>query len=464
MIKELGDHIAEFIKATVEKPEAWFLIVVFFGSIALYLRSFDILAIIISFIELTWWFWAFILLSRISTGVLKYWRQETFKRDIKWEILEIIVPREHTQTPKSMEQVLRAIHSLKNAPGDVSEHYFEGEVPRWFSFELVSVGGQIRLFIRFYAKQRPLIEAAFFAHYPNIELADTEDYISVFPQTLEELYEQGKDMWGTELKLSKEAAYPIVSYKDLMDEADEERYVDPFSSLLEMLGKVGEGELVGVQILAYGISDSWRKQWEPLIERLKEKTSGKKISDEEDSFSGISSRTPGETDTIRAIEKNLEKPAFNVLIRYMYCSPQETYYDSFARRGLRGSFQQYNSLGLNGFEDNSATGTRARLWDRPHVFSKKRVEMRKRRMIYNYINREIPPETFTGRLFTSKMFNWNFASKMMQLNIESFATIFHPPTTVVMTAPHIKRRESKRAGPPSGLPIFGGEENIDKFQ
>jgi len=34
---------------------------------------------------------------------------------------------------------------------------------------------------------------------------------------------------------------------------------------------------------------------------------------------------------------------------------------------------------------------------------------------------------------------------------------------VVVTEPHIRHLESRRAGPPAGLSIFGEEKEIEKF-
>jgi hypothetical protein len=49
------------------------------------------------------------------------------------------------------------------------------------------------------------------------------------------------------------------------------------------------------------------------------------------------------------------------------------------------------------------------------------------------------------------------------MNIECLASIFHPPTAGVLTAPHVHRVESKKAGPPAGLAIFGEEGDIESF-
>lgn len=463
MLKHLFFHIKEVIEAIVSRWEIWFVLLIlgvlgtrFFGPQLEWLEA------LIQFLKATWWFWFFFPIFWLAHDLWLFWRQELFKEDIAFEIREMVIPRLHERTPKSMEQVLRAIHSLTNAAGNPQERYWDGEVTRWYSFEIASFAGELHFYVRYYKKQRELIEAAFFAHYPDVELIDVPDYMEHLPKSMKEIYAEGRDLWGTELKLTREEAYPIVSYKGFTDEVEEERRVDPVASIIEVLSKCTSGQFAGVQINIAGIGDSWRKEWEPLVEELKAKSSRKAISEEGES--GITTRTPGETDAIRAVEDNLSKPAFNVIIRYIYISPLETYYDSFPRRGLRGAFQQYNSLGLNGFADNTKASTKTDIWSSPYLFPKQRVEGRKRRILYNFLHREMPPESRFGRFLTSHYMSMNFGSKTIKLNVESLATIFHPPTAVVLTGPHMPRRESRRTGPPSGLPIFGEEGEIEKFK
>ena len=149
---------------------------------------------------------------------------------------------------------------------------------------------------------------------------------------------------------------------------------------------------------------------------------------------------------------------------FIYLSPRETYYDSFARRGLVGAFNQYAALNLNSFRSNRHVGTRAQVWNWPHAYPKQRVEYRKQRLFLNYRKRDVPPETWWGKLITSYPKNLNFHSKRFKMTTEGLATLFHPPTAVVLTAPHMKRVESRKAGPPAGLAIFGGEEEIEKYR
>ena len=70
-------------------------------------------------------------------------------------------------------------------------------------------------------------------------------------------------------------------------------------------------------------------------------------------------------------------------------------------------------------------------------------------------------EAFMATLFDLRLFNWGFRPKRfsdMVLNVEELATIFHPPTFIVLTGPLIKRVEARKIGPPAGLPIYGEGE------
>ncbi len=440
------------------------------------------------FLSLSWWLWVFLIFLPFFKSAWLFWRQELYKRtsEFKMVMFEIRMPREVRKSPRAMEQVLMAIHGLRNVASDIREKWWDGEITKWFALEMVSFGGQIRFFIRSYYKQRPLIEAAFFSYYPDVELVEVDDYIDSLPSNVKEMREQGYDLWGTEMILAREAAYPIRTYIEF-ESPEEEKQYDPVSVFLEVLGRAKKEEIVGVQFLIQPEAPDWNKKWEGLVEQLRErKTKQKKPTagtvmnfpggplpafavkgaGEAESKPLMASfmRTPGETDVLKAVENNLSKPAFNTLIRFIYFSPKALFYDSYARRGLTGSFNQYAALNLNFFRQNFPVSTRTRFWNWPHIFPRIRNEYRKANLLWNYRSRLMPPETFIGRLVTSNIFRWNFASRPSTLNVECLATLFHPPTYLVLTAPHIKRVESRKAGPPAGMAIFGEEKEIEKYQ
>lgn len=411
----------------------------------------------------TWWFLLFLILLPVFHSVWLYWRQSLYKRAQKYVLLELKIPREISKSPLGMEQVLSTMWGLRNRAEDIAERYWKGEVTRWFSLEIVSFGGETHFYIRAFRKQKKLVKAAFLSYYSDLEITEVNDYVDALPKDVDELNTKGLNLWGSEMILSRPAAYPIKTYAEFEDK-EEEKSFDPISSFLEVLGEIKKHEVVGIQINIAPIDPGWRKRWSKLIEELQKPKQVKtgKIKDGVPEMKALPS-TPGEKDTIKAIEENLSNLAFDTIIRFIYVSPRAIFYDSFARRGITGAFSQYATLNLNSFRQNYKMSTRTRLWLPPHFFPKWRNDLRIHRILHFYRTREMPEETFMGRVLSSHPLNWNFHSKVIQLGIKSIATLFHPPTRVVLTTPHIRRIESRKAAPEAGLSIFGEESALEKF-
>jgi len=433
----------------------------------------------------TWWFWAFIILWPLFRGVWLFWRQEAFKHDIDWVLLELRMPREVRKSPMAMEQVFAAVHSLRNAPSDFEEKWINGEVTRWYSFEIVSIGGAVHFYIRAPRGQKNLIEAAIFSYYNDVEIVEVDDYVATMPANYSEVQETGYELWGTEFILAKDSAYPIKSYLDF-ESPDEDKQYDPISHLLEVLGKVRREEIIGIQLLIEPEGDDWRKHGEHLVDELRTRKGGSHggsgysiktefphilpafpvhtHSDKEESeFTRTFMRTPGETDVLKAVEENISKPGFKTIIRFIYLSPRELFFDTFARRGVIGAFNQYASSDLNAFRQNFDVATSTKVWAWPHIFPKIRNRARKERLLFNFKHRDFPTPNPIAKLLLMKFWNGE-NSKEVTLTTRSLATIYHPPTFLVLTAPHVQRVESRKGSPPAGLPIYGGEEEIEKYQ
>jgi len=457
VLKQFGDALVHGDLSLVWTNEALLFAIILAATILIYLTLFS-----------SWMFW----------------RNKLFEESFKSILLEIRIPREILKSPRAMEQVFFSLHALRNTAGDSGEYFLDGEVVRWYSLEVVSFGGEVHFYVRCPFKQRNLVEAAFLGYYQDIELLEVDDYsTTVFPRTLQDVYAQGYDMYGAELHLARPDAYPLRSYVDF-DTADEAQLFDPVTNMIEVLSKIKPEEMVGIQILFYPLGPTWRKEWKPLVEELrqsKQKKGGAKTAvmfpggpmphldikkSEEDEFGKLSRafmRTPGETEVLKRLEANLDKPAFCALIRFLYFSPKSSYYDSFPRRAVIGTFNQYSDLGSNYFKLNYKGATRVKWRNFPHFFPGLRGDARKHILLYNYQERNFPPEHWMGKVLTSSLFQWNIKTKTFQITTESLATIFHLPTMPVLTAPHIRRVESKKGGPPAGLPIFGDEEKIKQF-
>jgi len=465
MLKDLFGHIVDVIVELLRQEEIWlFLFIVGLGGILLVTipsGGVNLIKIILSL----WWLWGAFILFRLFLDTWIHYHQEDFKRNLEYILLELRIPREIKKSPQAMEQVLRALHALRTSADTAKEEYMEGVLTPCFSLEVVSFGGEVHFYIRCLKKQRNLVEAAFFSYYIDVEVVEVPDYIEKFPQTIAEMNERDYDFWGAEIALAKDDIYPVKSYVAFESPAEEKQF-DPISVLLEFLGKAPKENIIGIQVLISPATGTWPDKWKSEIEKLQkppmmEVATG---SEEGGTREVATGRTPGQVDILKAVEESISKPAFLTLIRYIYIAPKSNYYHHFARLGMIGVINQYSALNLNSFRTNYKPAPSTGLWYWPHIFPKTRKIYRKQRTLYEYLNRVVPPEKKIGRLINSYLFNWYSYSKRFYMNVEGLATFFHLPTFLVLTAPHIKRVESRKTGPPSGLAIFGEEGEIEKYK
>lgn len=418
-----------------------------------------------------WWLWGFLILFFVARSMWRAYVQEYYKRSLKWNLLELKIPREVRKTPKAMEQVFMTMHAARNSASDMQEKWWDGEVPMWFSCEAVSFGGEVHFYIRVPSIRRNHIEAALYAQYPEIELTEIEDYIDRLPPAWGELEKAGYKIFGNELILAKPRVYPIVTYLDF-EATQEEKELDPVSALLETLSRIRPQEHLWLQILVRPLYDQldptdkgFVEEGEKEVEMLKEKTGKRRMFSPQFGEFVMIDRSPGELEHMKAIDRKITKPAFHVVLRYMYISPAEFFASSFGRRSILIAMNQYASEWINKFRHNTAAWTLAKLWYFPHVFPGRRGFWRKVTLYDNYRKRRMYQESTAMTILDMKLFNWGFRprrfAERMILNVEELATIFHPPTYIVLTGPLIKRVEAKKGGPPAGLPIYGeGEEGL----
>ncbi len=422
------------------------------------------------FLANTWWFILLFPLFAITYSTWLAWRNRVFEHGIKFVLMEMRIPRVIEKSPRGMDQVLQAIAALRNVQGDLSEKYYEGEIPRWYTLEMVSFGGEIHFYVRCYRKQKTLVEAAFYAYYPDVELIDVppeEDYAhTMLPETIAELNAQGKSMWGSEMLLSKSPMYPLKTYMEF-ENMEEMHQFDPISSFIEVLSKIKPDEWFFVQYNCQPLRRNWGDAFDEEFDELK-KPRRIKIDELEGSdeyaIPVTVQRTPGQTQKLEIIERNLGKPAFEVTIRFMYIFPSDQYNDSFARRTVMATFNQFAEAGLNGFYRNETMATKLKIWNFPFLFPKLRVKMREQRLIDFYRHREMHTEQRMGRFFSSHILNFNWHSKPQILSSESLASLWHPPSNLVLTGPHTQRMESKKMGAPAGLPIYADEKVLEQFK
>ncbi len=392
----------------------------------------------------------------------EYWQTYlTFKflSAIKWKLLEIKVPKDILQTPKSMEQVFAAAHGPFSYGLRFLEKHWEGKREYSMSFEIVGIGGDIHFYLRVPSQFQNLMESAIYGQYPQAEITEIppdQDYVRQMPPVLPNKKFQTH---GIEFILAKPAPYPIRTYP-MFEDAVEERRVDPIGNLTEILSRLKKDEQVWIQILVTPTGppeNDWRKEGEDIINKIMGRETEKKkesnplfgvtISEAvrapwehpslevEKKKEGMDFKfvvlSPSEKEVVEGIERKTSKLGFECTVRFIYIDDRENFSrDNVA--GVMGSFRQYNTQNLNLLRPNKSTMTAS-----VHgLFKPTRLNWRRRVMYERY-----------GWLSHGPKASHNI------LNIEELATLFHFPITGVQ-APQLQRIEAKKGSPPPTIPLI----------
>lgn len=373
-------------------------------------------------------------------------------------VLEVRVPKEITKSPKAMELFFSSIYEKGSV--EYSETYWQGKIRPWFSFELASFGGELHFYIWTPVKYRNMVESQLYAQYPTVEIIEADDYAK------NKVYDSKKNfMWGTYFKLTKPDPYPIMTYVDygLDKETEEEYKVDPLSSLLEYIGSIKSGEEVWIQILVMahaelGIKEGrlfkhreWIAEGHAEVNKIMKRNAETKSSRSVTAagFPVIPTLTEWEKLQVEAIERSLNKRAFETMIRLCYfAEPERFNIMSATISGLLGTFRKpFNSNLLNGFKLGWYTDLTDPMKDFLFLFGLRDWGIRKfqpgyaHTMLDAYRRRSI---------FYAPYRNWEATPFI--LTAEELATIYHIPGQVV-TTPTFERIPSKKVEPPANLPI-----------
>jgi hypothetical protein len=406
----------------------------------------------------TMWIWMPFVLAVAFFQSWMYYIRRVWWRKLDWVILEVRPPRQIERTPKTMEQIFAGLWGSFGTVSTKYQKYFLGTMQDYFSFELVSKGGEIHFYLRGLRKYRNLIEAQVYSQYPQAEIKEVPDYAD---EITRDIPSKNWDLWGAKLKLDREDYYPIRTYLQMLDLVkSDEPFIDPLSGLMEVFGSLRPGENIWIQIVFRAIPDDWRDKSHVLANKLfgrkpLAKAEGliqkdirtwvesigavthELITDtlappstkkeEKDQELSVMKLTPGERDVIAGIEEKASKKGFECKIQWAYIARK----DIFAIGNVpavMGIFSQFASLNMNSLRPIPKTVT-----SRAYYFL---VEQRK---------------AYKKRLMMRWLRTRSFWEKGYVLNIEELASLYHFPT-VGVTAPMTPYIEVKKSGPPVDLP------------
>ena len=410
----------------------------------------EVLSLIFTVIKATWWFATPIILFFIWKKSWLYRRQGVYFGSLKFCLLEIRLPPDVLKTPKAMEYALVGLHGVWDEL-KFRDIWVKGEFLPIFSLEIAGSGGDIHFYIHTERKFRDLVEAQIYSQYPDAEIQEVADYTESVPPNLPN---KDWDVWGTDLTLTKDSAYPLRTYVDF-EEQVEERRLDPVASIAETLNKLRPGEHIWIQILITPDKDlaKLRKEGDAVVAKMlgrkeeSKKDLAKVVSEsilsqvtlkgeeekKEDPFLATEWRlSPGEREILKKVDEKSSKVFFDTLMRFVYIGRKDVFSKTNVP-SLFGYFRQFNTYNLNSIKPNSKT-----LPKRSFIYFKKiRSHFRKLRIIQRYKLR-LPLQ---GDI-----------TPMYLLNVEELATIFHFPGQIVK-APIMPRVETRKAPAPAGLPI-----------
>ena len=389
-----------------------------------------------------------------------YWKEYKgmeYTSKWKWVLLAIDIPLENVQTPKAVEQLFAHLAGAFGS-SNIEKAFKDGYRQKWFSFEIISIEGYIQFLIRTEESFRDLVEAAVYAQYPDADITEVEDYVGLAPES----YPNTEyDVWIGDFSLSEDTAFPIRTYREFEHSISKDTVLkDPMGTFLESFSRIGAGEQMWFQMLIEPISNSWK---EDSIKKIKEiigdasikkkpgmtvplsKEFGKtweEVSaqvfgtirteggDEKKSSDPNQLRflTPGQTKIVEAMEEKIAKVGFKTKMRGVYIARKEVFKPERGVNALIGAIQQFNIPSANSIVPVFTTTV---------SYFRKQIKSARRKalLIKAYKKRKMKAG---GNSFI--------------LNIEELATVWHFPMSHVKT-PQVQKTISKRAEPPSGLPI-----------
>lgn len=384
--------------------------------------------------------------------------QNQYIENTKMVLLEIIPPRDIEKSPKVMETIFDGIAGVDKGP-TVVETYIQGYLPPLVSFEIVGDGVEgTHLYVRTPVVFRNLIEAYFYAQYPNVEIVESPDYVDQVPKGAPN---RDWDLFGADIEFTKPDPYPIKTYH-YYEEDVTGKMIDPLAGLFESFGKLPPGQKIWFQMIITPLKPDYYNTGKALLDEIIGRAvKAKPTSVLGDLTSGIGEiatavpkaffgpvefsssasekpekkdfleyqLTPVEKEVVKALEANIGRNVFGSRLRMIYIGKKKGFDKSFVS-AFFGGLKQFNDFNLNGFKPNDASKTYAN-----YLLTDMRMRYRQRKLLRRYKFRD--PDS---------------PVPMLALSTAELATLFHIPDMNVV-APSLPRISAKRGSAPQNLPI-----------
>jgi hypothetical protein len=201
----------------------------------------------------------FPILAVLVHGMALLWldyKQGKFAAKIKNIVMEVQVPRDTVQTPKGMENFFANLYGMISTP-TWQEKWMMGKDYAVFSFEIVSLGGEVHFYIHAQEKYKSLLPAMLYAQYPEAVITVVPDWMDAIET---DYPNEEHDLFGGEIVHKNKPYFPIRTYEDFEHQGEKDnRFKDPLLTTLEILGQVRPDEVMGIQIVMSAHDGQWVK-------------------------------------------------------------------------------------------------------------------------------------------------------------------------------------------------------------
>jgi hypothetical protein len=337
-------------------------------------------------------------------------------------LLVLEIPRTNDKKELAAEQMFASLHGILRNKRELAT---QGGLQEHISFEIAAIDKRIRFYVWLPKYLQNFVEGQIYAQYPTVQIHTADEDYSA--RSLEHTVS-----YTAELGLVDNEVLPIKTFQSFE--------VDPLAAVTATLAKLEDkDEEMWIQFLMRPVGDDWHRKSSSYVSRVKSgliKSGGHgaghyafrmlealwKPPADSGKPPEVSERDKGR---ISEVEKKSIKLGYQVKIRMAYLGHDETT-ARLRMQAIVGTFKQYNSTNLNGFQIKSPT------YDVDGIAQ------------------------YRARFFIDRGYI---------LNIEELASVFHLPHTNVET-PNIVWATSKTAEPPAKLPIIIGAEsdnNISAF-
>jgi hypothetical protein len=373
--------------------------------------------------------------------------------------LELFPPKDIEKSPKIMEHVFSGVNDF-STPNMLEVNCGWRILQPRMSWEIAGDEGKVHFYVRCVKQIKDNVEAQIYAHYPDMEIVEVDDYTKQVPKNIPNAK---WDIWGSTLALLKPDPVPIRTYKDFQEEVTG-KMIDPLSNMIEVMSKLPKGQHIWFQII---LESEKPPNWHPasrayieqvIREAMGEGDNGHKLpfsnfwnelklipgniisgfigseligpasSDPEPLEFNINKLPPGTQDLIKAISDNISKPGFKTLIRFVYFGTKDNFNKALGVAGMMGSMNNISEINLNDLVPSVKTKTFAN-----YYFDEERLLRKKRKIIADFKSRD-------------GVGMWSI------FNTEELATLYHFPDMAIKN-PSITRVESRKEDAPANLPV-----------